>query len=92
MAKRKKRAVKRRVNRVGTIQKTENSGARRFGLIIKNLVLFLVLSLGSILLHNLVTNEFLNNLFYVLAIVMGTVAFAFLILLMIFFALRLMRK
>lgn len=61
-------------------------------LVLKNLILFTILSLASFLLYLVSSDKLLINLFSLLAMVLGFVAGAFLIILLIFFFMRLMGK
>ena len=65
---------------------------QKINLVLKNLILFAILSLASFLLRSVSSDELLINLFSLLAMVLGFVAGAFLIVLLIFLFLRMMNK
>ena len=90
----KKKGVKKSVKRKSGATKSRQVRAskRKINLVLKNLILFAILSLVSFLLYSVSSNDLLINLFYLLAIVLGFVAGAFLIILLIFFFLRIMKK
>ncbi len=68
------------------------AGSKKFGLVMKNLILFTALALVSFVLTYILTNEVLNNLFSILAMVFGFVAVAFLITLLVLMILKSFRK
>ena len=65
---------------------------QKINLVLKNLVLFTILALASFLLYFVSSDELLVNLFALLSIVLGFVAGAFLIILLVFFFMRMMKK
>ena len=69
-----------------------NSNKQKIDLVLKNLVLFAILSLASFLLYRVSSDELLINLFYLLAMVLGFVAGAFFIVLLVFFFMKIMNK
>jgi len=83
-----KKVVKKSINKPKQIK----SNKQKINLVLKNLTLFAILFLASLLLYRVSSNELLSNLFYLLAIVLGFVAGAFLIILLVFFFMRLMKK
>ena len=64
----------------------------KIGFALKNLFLFLILTLLSYLLLKISTNQFLITFFSLLSSILAFVSLAFLIVLLIFLGLRLMRK
>ena len=76
----KKRVVKRRAT------------GKKMSIVIKNLILFVVLAIISYLLYNVSGSELLRQLFYLAAILMGFIALAFLIVLLVLLFLRLLKK
>jgi len=70
--------------------KAENSKGLRIS--VKNFVLFLVLFFLSVILGLLITNEVLDQLFWILAILTGFVAVAFLLIILIFLFIRAFKK
>jgi hypothetical protein len=61
-------------------------------LIVKNLLLFIALSLVSLVLSRFLQSELLVNLFYVMAMVFGFVSVAFLIYLLVLWVIELVSK
>jgi len=86
----KKKVVRKK--RGSTKSKQIKSNKQKINLVLKNLVLFVILFLASFLLYSVSSNELLINLFSLLAIVLGFVAGAFLIILLVFFFMKLMKK
>lgn len=81
--KQKSRAVKK------TKKRLTRASSRKVGLVVKNLVLFVILAVASYLLYNITTTDtILNNLFYLLAIILGFVSLAFLIVLLILLVMK----
>jgi len=72
--------------------KKVKANKQKINLVLKNLILFGILFLTSFLLYTISSDELLINLFSLLAIVFGFVVGAFLIILLIFFFMRLIRK
>lgn len=64
----------------------------RINLVVKNLILFTVLTLISYILYAVSTNELFDSFFYLLSMVLGFVSLAFLISLLVLLFLRVMRK
>jgi membrane glycosyltransferase len=76
-------------------QKTEqkiNPTKRRIHLVIKNLLLFSVLTIISYVLFTVSTNPIYDSFFYLLSIILGFVSLAFLISLLVLLVLRAMKK
>lgn len=95
--KRVNRVVKKKQRIKKTVNKTKNlvrSNKMKIKLVLTNLVLFIVLSLLSFVLYSVrwISDEMVLNLFFILAIIFGFVSVAFLIVLLIFLFLRVMRK
>jgi polyferredoxin len=86
----KKRVRKKRTKK--SVKRVVRSSKRKINLAFKNLVLFVVLSFITFLLYNFLSNDLLVNLFLLLAIIFGFVAVAFLIVLLVFLVLRIMKK
>ncbi len=72
--------------------KKVRASKQKINLVLNNLILFAVLSLASFLLYRVSSDELLINLFSLLAMVLGFVAGAFAIVLLIFFFMRIMNK
>lgn len=100
MAKKKKVRKKSSVRRISPKVKKEISkpkklvraSQRKISLIFKNLTLFAILFLISFLSYSFLSNELYVNLFFLLTIIFGFIALAFLIVLLIFLILRIMNK
>ena len=96
----KKRKVKRgSVKRVSSVRSRRSSrtvstraSKRKFGIVVKNLILFVFLSVLSAVLSAFIHNEFVSNLFGILKMVFLIVSLAFIIILVVLFFLRLMKK
>ena len=96
MAKKKvKKKVSKKIARKKSVKRKSGSiksDKQKINLVLKNLMLFAILALASFLLYSVSSNELLVNLFSLLTIVLGFVAGAFLIILLVFFFMRLMKK
>jgi hypothetical protein len=68
------------------------SSKKKILLVLKNLILFAVLTLASVLLYVFSNKEIFRNLFQLLAIVLGFVGLAFLIVLFVLLLLKGMKK
>lgn len=94
--KRSKKSVKKKVSKKvagkSVAVKKRSVGSRRFGIVVKNLILFLILTVFSFLLNVVSVNEFLKNFFALLTIILAFVSVAFLVVLLILLFLRLMYK
>ncbi len=76
----KKRKSRRNVKRIGS----RSAGIKKkIAVVIKNLLLFIALSLVSLVLSRFLQNDFFIKLFFVMAIIFGFVAVGFLISLVI---------
>lgn len=85
-----KKVIKKKSVRKAT--KKVRASKQKINLVLKNLILFAILSLASFLLYRVSSDELLVNLFSLLAIVLGFVAGAFFIVLLVFFFMRMMNK
>ena len=81
----KKRVVKKPLRFV-------RSSKRKINLVLRNLILFVVMSLISFVLYSVLINEIFKNLFSLLAMIFGFIAVAFLIILLVFLILKVMKK
>ncbi len=61
-------------------------------MILWNLILSVVLSIISAVLYRVVSNELLKNFFWMLELIFGLVALAFLLVYVIFVVLRILKK
>ncbi|MBU0959691.1 MAG: hypothetical protein KKB31_07125 [Nanoarchaeota archaeon] len=88
----------RRVTRAKPVVKAAGKSARpvlvknRIGIVLKNLLFFLILFVLSVLLGSLFKGEILDQLFWILAILTGFVSAAFLIVLLILLFMRAFKK
>ena len=85
----KKSKVKRVVNES---KKLVRYTKKKINLVLKNLILFVAISLLSFALYSVSNNAIFKNLFLLLVIVSGFVAVAFLIVFLIFLFLKVMKK
>lgn len=93
MARKKRGRTKRKAVRRTSRKPARLAPARsKVGLVIKNMLLFIILALVSYVLYSLLTNEILVNLFLILSMVFGFVAVAFLITLLILLIMKSFRK
>jgi len=83
----KKRRI-RRTRRTVARNRTSN----KFSLVIKNLILFFILFVASLIFYSLSVHEIYINLFLLLSILFGFVTLAFIIVFFIFLVLRLIKK
>ena len=83
----KSKKVKGKSKQVGV-----RSTKRKINLVLKNLILFTVLTVASLLLYFVSNNCFFINLFKLLAMVLGFVGVAFLIVLLALLILKFMKK
>lgn len=94
----KKKSVK-KVTKKKPVKKSKSKPQRRvifnkkkINLILKNLVLFVIISLVSFVLYSVSNNEMFRNLFSLLAIIFGCVTVAFLIVFLVFLFSKMMKK
>ena len=67
-------------------------GKKKFHLVLKNLILFAILFILSLVIYNVSNNEIYSDLFFLLSMIFGFVAVAFLIILLVFLFMRVMKK
>jgi len=65
---------------------------KKFNLVLYNLIIFIVLFVASALLYLVSNNDFYSNVFYLLAILLGFISIAFLIVLLVFVFVKLNKK
>ena len=88
-----KKRVKKKVSKKSSVKKENKKPSRKkISLVWKNLVLFGILFLASFMLYIVTSNELLNDFFYLLSIVLGAITGAFILILLVFFVMKLMRK
>ncbi len=96
MAKRKRGTSKKSAGKLvrATFRDTVTDAATpgKIHLVVKNLLLFAVLFVVSIIIASVSGNEIIDQLFYILAILTAFVAVAFLIILLTFWFMRAMKK
>jgi len=95
----KKSVKKRRKSSPGVKKSSPKPVARkiratrtRINLVVKNLILFIVLTLISYILYAVSTNELFDSFFYLLSMILGFVSLAFLISLLVLLILKAMRR
>ena len=85
----KKKSVRKNVKKS---KKAVHPPERKFGLVLKNLVLFAVLSIVAFFLFKVSEKEMYVNLFFMIALISGFLAVAFLIVLLIFAFLKILKN
>ena len=86
------RSTRRKVRKSARrVVKTRSSG-RKMKLVLRNLILFAVLSAVSLVLQDASGNVLMNQLFFLLGTLFGFVALAFLIVLLVLVFLRVLKK
>ena len=90
--KRKVETKRSNVKKAVSTQKRVVASKRKVNLVLKNLVIFAVLFAVSLGLYNVFTNELLTNIFWMLALITGFVAVAFLISYLVLFFMKGMGK
>ena len=90
--KRGRRVVRKSSRKVAkkTVRRTNLSD--KIKLVINNLLLFIALSLVSFVLYRFIENKFLNDLFFIIAVVFGFIGVGFLIVLLVLMIMRMMSK
>lgn len=95
MAGKKKRVVKRKspVKAKPYVKLQQKISSKfKFGVVFRNLILFVLLSLISYVLYLVSENEVFKDIFYFLWIIFGFIAIAFLLALLVLFFLKLVRR
>lgn len=80
--------IKKSVKKFVSAPKKIVASKRKFDLVLKNLVLFAILFAVSLILYNVFTDEILVSFFWMLALITGFIAVAFLISYLILFLLK----
>ena len=89
MAKKKRRRkTPKKVGKKNLVRATK----RKIRLVLRNLILFTVLATISLFFYILLNNEMLKSLFQLLAMILGFVGLAFLIVLLALLILKMMKK
>jgi len=88
----KKSVRKKSARKTGKSKKVMRSTKRKINLALRNLILFGVLSIISFMLSSVSSNEIYVTLFGLISMILGFIAFAFFIVLLVFLVLRLMKK
>lgn len=88
----KSRVMKKSSRRIKRPARMIRSGKRKINLSLKKLILFAVLALISFVLYLFLSNEIFKNLFSLLTMIFGFIAVGFLIVLLIFLILKIMKK
>ena len=90
---RKRSAIRRAVSKPAARSVVSARPERtRFSFVVKNLVLFIILFILFLVLYYISTNAIYKNLFWILAVLIGFVGVAFLLVLLIFVFMRIFRK
>ena len=69
-----------------------DSKKRKVKIILKNLILFAVLFVISVIFYNVFSDEILVNFFWILALITGFITVAFVIAYLVFFFSKLLKK
>ena len=86
----RKKAVKKKNFRKSVVTQVKSSEKKK-DIIIKNLSIFVILFVASILLYGVSTQEMYSNLFFILSFIFGFVSVAFLIVYLVFFFRKVMK-
>lgn len=92
MKKKSVEKLKRKSRSVNKPRKLVRATQKKINLVLKNLILFIILFVLSFVLYFVSEKEMYTTLFGLLSVVLGFVAVAFLIVLLVFFFLRAMKK
>ena len=84
--------IKKSVKKAVSSPKKIVSSKRKFSLVLKNLVLFVILFVVSLGLYNVFTDEILVSFFWMLALITGFISVAFLISYLILFFMKGFKK
>lgn len=90
VVKRKTPVKKKVVRRVA--RRPKQTYKRKFDIVLKNMILFTILLIASLVLYNVSTQEMYETLFLLLSMIFAFVDLAFLIVLLVFFVLKIMKK
>lgn len=88
----KKSVRKRKSSKVVASKRLVRSTKKKINLVLKNLILFGVLSIISFMLYTVSSSEFYTTLFSFSAMIFGIIDLSFLIVLLIFLILKAMEK
>jgi len=92
MARKKKEQKRTRRKVSGRVAFKGGDLKKRITIILNNLLLFVALSLVSLVFYNFLQNDILKNLFYVMSMVFGFVSVAFLITLLVLVIMKVVKK
>ncbi|MGD9276677.1 MAG: hypothetical protein PVJ67_05880 [Candidatus Pacearchaeota archaeon] len=87
----RKKIVK-KVSNKRVSKKAVRPTSKKLNIVVKNLILFAVLSLLSFMLYKVSSSEVYMNLFSILSMILFFIALAFFIVLLVFLLLRVMKK
>lgn len=87
-----KRTARRNVGKIGFKKIINGNLQKNISLVLNNLLLFAALSLVSFVLYRFLHNDFLLNMFFVMAMVFGFVSVAFLISLLVLVIIKFVSK
>ena len=85
-------ARKKRVRKTRRVNSKSVSKRDKIPIVFRNLLLFIALSLVSLVLYRFITDNLLTDLFYIMAIVFGFMAVGFLIALLVLWIMKIVRK
>ncbi len=74
------------------VVKNPSNLKRRFGIALRNLILFLIMFVVSYGLYSASSSDLMINLFFLLSVIFGFVSLAFLLVLLIFVFMKIIRK
>ncbi len=83
----KKKVIKKPITK-----KRVDVSKKKFNIIIRNLILFAILFILSLVLYSVSEKEIFTNFFFLFLVIFGFIFLAFLIVLLVFVFLRLLRK
>ena len=83
---------KRKVTKKIRVRKEVQPTKKKFSLVFKNLVFFVIFFVLSLILFTASSKEIFENLFLLLAIIFGFIALSFFIVLLVLWFLKLMKK
>lgn len=93
MARKKKGVKKKSVRRSSSAKASMvDASKRKIKLILSNLFTFLIISLVSLGAYYTVSDEFFMNLFWIISVIAGFIAVAFLITYLVFMFLKYLKK
>lgn len=83
--------ISKKTKGIGSAKITSRYYNQKFNLVLRNLVLFVILFISSLVLYNISLQEFYQNLFSLFSFIFGFVSLGLIIVLLIFLFLRLFK-